>query len=85
MDLDEGQFGGPVIHNRDAVLFEVAARQRYDPLKFEQEREAARETLRQTRLNQMLSSIISQRRDELGGVRYDTQLLRNFELATGEG
>ncbi len=32
------------------------------------------------RLNQMLTSLITQRRDEMG-VRYDPQLLENFELA----
>jgi len=85
MELDTGEFGGPVVHNRDLVLFEVAERQRYDPLKFEQEKDSARETLRQERLAQMLTSVINQRREEMGGVTYDTQLLRNFELTTGEG
>ena len=85
MDLDVGQLGGPLVHNQDAVLFEVTARQRYDPLKFEQEKDSARVNLRQTRLNQMLASVINQRRDELGGVKYDSQLLQNFELAAGEG
>ena len=85
MELDKGQFGGPVVHNRDVVLFEVAERQRYDPLKFEQEKDMARENLRQERLGQMLTSIINQRREEMGGVSYDTQLLRNFELVGGEG
>ncbi len=82
--LDVGQFGGPVSHNRDVILFEVAARQRYDPLKFEQEKDAARDSLRQERLSQMLASIINQRREDMGGVRYDAQLLRNFELVAGE-
>lgn len=84
MQLDVGQFGGPVGHNQDMVLFEVSERQRYDPLKFEQEKDSARESLRQERLAQMLASVINQRREEMGGVRYDPQLLRNFELVAGE-
>lgn len=85
MELNQGEFGGPVVHNRDVILFEVTERQRYDPLKFEQEKDSARENLRQERLGQMLSSIITQRRDELGGVKYDTQLMDNFELGDSEG
>lgn len=85
MELDSGQFGGPIVHNRDVVVFEVTARQRYDPLKFEQEKDAARESLRQSRLAEMLAAVINQRREEMGGVKYDTQLLRNFELLAGEG
>jgi len=85
MDLDNGQFGGPIVHNSDVVLFEVTERQRYDPLKFDQEKDSAREGLRQTRLAEMLASVINQRREEMGGVKYDTQLLRNFELVSGEG
>ncbi len=85
MELDSGQFGGPVVHDRDVVLFEVTERQRYDPLKFEQEKDAAREGLRQARLAEMLAAVVNQRREEMGGVKYDTQLLRNFELVAGEG
>ena len=69
---------------RDVVLFEVSERQRYDPLRFEQEKETVRQSLREESLAQMLDSLISQRRDELG-VEYDTQLLQNFEGAATEG
>jgi peptidyl-prolyl cis-trans isomerase D len=85
LTLDKGQFGGPVVHNRDVVLFEVTDRLRYDPLKFEQERDSARQALRQERVGQILSSVINQRREELGGVHYDAQLLSNFELTAGQG
>lgn len=84
LELDQGAIGGPIVHNRDVVLFEVTERHRYDPLRFEQEKEAARENLRQERLSQMLSSLVAQRRDELG-VHYDSQLLQNFEVSVGEG
>jgi peptidyl-prolyl cis-trans isomerase D len=82
--LDQGGIGGPVVHNRDVVLFEVSERHRYDPLRFEQEKDAARENLRQEQLNQMLASIVEQRREEMG-VQYATQLLQNFEATAGEG
>lgn len=85
MELNSGQFGGPIVHNNDVVLFEVTERQRYDPLEFEQEKVSAREGLRQARLAEMLAAVINQRREEMGGVKYDTQLLRNFELVAGEG
>ena len=78
--LDQGGIGGPVLHNRDLVLFEVSERRRYDPLRFEQEKDAARENLRQERLSQMLASIVAQRREEMG-VQYDSQLLQNFEAS----
>ena len=73
-----------MVHDRDLVLFEVSERHRYDPLRFEQEKDAARENLRQERLGQMLGSIIAQRREEMG-VQYDTQLLQNFAATPGEG
>ncbi len=82
--LDIGDIGDPVVHDRDVILFEVTARQRYDPLRFEQERESAEDRLRQERLGQMLSSIINERRQELG-VRYSPQLVESFELSVGQG
>ena len=80
LDLDVGAIEGPVVHNRDVILFEVINRTHYDPAEFEKEKVEARETLRGERLNQMLTSLITQRRDEMG-VSYDPQLLENFELA----
>ena len=38
--------------------------------------------MRSERLNQLLASLVTQRRDEMG-VTYDEQLLRNFELVPG--
>ena len=51
---------------------------------FEQEKYAARENLRQERLGQMIASIVTQRREEMG-VKYDSQLLQNFEAAASAG
>lgn len=84
LELDEGELGGPLMHNRDVVLFEVTQRTRFDPAEFAQQKGQARENLQQERLNQLLSSLIVQRREELG-VQYDTRLLQNFELTAGGG
>ena len=81
LDMEVGAIDGPVVNNRDVILFEVTDRVFYDPVEFENEKAEARETLRAERVNQILSSLITQRREELG-VRYDPQLLENFELAS---
>jgi peptidyl-prolyl cis-trans isomerase D len=81
LDMEVGAIDGAVVNNRDGILFEVTDRVFYDPVEFENEKVEARETLRAERVNQILSSLITQRREELG-VRYDPQLLENFELAS---
>jgi len=80
--LDAGSFAGPLTHEGQSLLLEVVERQRFDPQEFEAQKQEARESVRSERLNQLLASLISQRRDEMG-VTYDEQLLRNFELVPG--
>jgi peptidyl-prolyl cis-trans isomerase D len=80
--LDVGDFAGPVTHENQALLFEVVERQRFDPQEFEAQKEQVRETVRSERLNQLLASLVTERRDELG-VTYDEQLLQNFNLVPG--
>lgn len=80
--LDVGNFAGPLTHEGQSLLLEVVERQRFDPQEFEAQKQETRETVRSERLNQLLASLISQRRDEMG-VTYDEQLLRNFELVPG--
>lgn len=80
--LEVGDFAGPLQHENQVLLFEVLERQRFDPQEFETQRQEARETVRSERLNQLLASLVTQRRDEMG-VTYDEQLLRNFELVPG--
>lgn len=82
--LEVGDIGGPVVHQRDVVLFEVIERQHFDPAEFMLQREQTAETLRAERLDQMLAALVDKRREELG-VEYDTQLLRNFELVPDAG
>ena len=81
LDMEVGAIDGPVVNNRDVILFEVTDRVLYDPAEFENEKLEARETLRAERVNQILSSLITQRREQMG-VKYDPQLLENFELAS---
>ena len=80
--LEVGDFAGPLRHENQVVLLEVLKRQRFEPQEFETQRQEARETVRSERLNQLLASLVTQRRDEMG-VTYDDQLLRNFELVPG--
>lgn len=80
--LEVGDFAGPLRHENQVLLLEVLERQRFDPQEFETQRQETRETVRSERLNQLLASLVTQRRDEMG-VTYDDQLLRNFELVPG--
>ena len=80
--LEVGDFAGPLRHENQVLLFEVLERQRFDPQEFETQRQETRETVRSERLNQLLASLVTQRRDEMG-VTYDDQLLKNFELVPG--
>ncbi len=80
--LEVGDFAGPLRHENQVLLFEVLERQHFDPQEFETQRQETREAVRSERLNQLLASLVTQRRDEMG-VTYDEQLLRNFELVPG--
>ncbi|MEJ2085577.1 MAG: SurA N-terminal domain-containing protein [Acidobacteriota bacterium] len=80
LDSEVGAVEGPLVQNRDLVVFEVTARTHYDPTEFEKNRDEAKETLRAEKVNQIMTSLINQRREEMG-VRYDPQLLENFNLA----
>ena len=80
--LKVGDFAGPLRHENQVLLFEVLERQRFDPQEFETQRQETRETVRSERLNQLLASLVTQRRDEMG-VTYDDQLLKDFELVPG--
>lgn len=77
--LEAGQLGGPVAHGDNAVLFEVSERVRFDPVKFEAERDQTRDSVRTQRVNQMLTALVGQRREEMK-VTYDTNLLQNLGI-----
>lgn len=82
--LDAGDVGGPVAHGENAVLFEVTERVRFDPVQFAAARDDTRESVRSERLNQMLGSLIEQRREELT-VSYDDNLLQNLGITGADG
>ena len=76
--LDEGAFGGPMQADDGAVLFEVVERLRFDAESFEQEKDSTRLELVNQRANEMLGSLITARREELG-VEYDPSFFENFQ------
>jgi peptidyl-prolyl cis-trans isomerase D len=77
LSLQKGQGGGPVATSQGAVLFEVVDRKAFDPAQFAAAREQTRTTLRQEKAGRLLSSLIEQRRKEMG-VEYDGRLLETF-------
>ncbi|MDX1630247.1 MAG: peptidyl-prolyl cis-trans isomerase [Thermoanaerobaculia bacterium] len=79
LSMGEGEVAGPMTAGDRAVLFEVVSRETFSPEGFARERERIAEQLRQQELNQLLSSLVNQKRRELG-VTYDPQLLESFEL-----
>lgn len=78
LDLETGQIGAPLLHERNAVLFEVTERQLFDAGEFEKAREQTRTAVRNQKLDLVLSALLSQRREELD-VRYDRQLLESLQ------
>jgi hypothetical protein len=80
LELETGDLGGPLVHENSAILFEVTERQRFDPVAFADAKEQTRATVREQKLNLIIGSLVSQRREELG-VRYDSQLLESLQPA----
>ena len=79
MKLQPGQIGGPVTDVQGALLFEVKERKAWDPIQFAGAREQTRTTVQNEKLNQLLASLIAERRRELG-VKYDQQLLDSLGI-----
>ncbi len=82
--LEVDDLGGPLPRGEGAVLFQVSGRQHFDPIAFAETREDTRAQLRAERLNQMLGSLIAQRRTELD-VSYTQQFVDNFESEAQAG
>ncbi len=81
LDLNEGDFGGPVETNDGAVLYQVAIRNRFDLESFAAEKESTLERLREQRATAMMQSLIEQRRAEIK-LSIDPQLQESFALPT---
>jgi peptidyl-prolyl cis-trans isomerase D len=75
--LPPGQIGGPLPYAQGALLFQVTDRKVWDPAKFAAVRAETRSTLQQQRFNQLIGSLVEQRRRELG-VTFNQRLLDSF-------
>ncbi len=78
--LEPGAIGGPLATGEQVVVFQVTARQRFDPAVFAAAKEATRERLSDQRVGELMTSLLAQRRAELD-VRIDPELLENFGVA----
>ena len=79
LDLDAGDFGGPIETSTGAVLFEVVERKHFDARQFEEEKVSTREMLESQQLNEILAVLVDKRRAEMN-IEFDPQLLANFGL-----
>lgn len=77
LSMEVGEVAGPFQEGRDVVLFEVTARTHFEPDKFAEEKDATRGQLENQKYEELLTSLVAQRRDELG-VRYDPQIFETF-------
>ncbi len=76
-----GTLAGPVAVASSAVLYQVAARTGVDPVQLAQQKDSLREQLEQEQMNALLTSLINQRKQEVG-VTYDPQLLEAIQAAS---
>ncbi len=77
LNLDEGQLGGPFTTGASAVLFQVSERQRWTQEGFESSQPATRARLEEGRLEQVLASLIEQRKRDLG-VNYSRSFVERY-------
>lgn len=77
--LEPGSYGEAIAGDRGAVLFEVVAREHASDEDFLAKKDELRDQLVGQEVNSLLSSIIEQKRQELG-VTYGRTLLENFNL-----
>ncbi len=82
MEQPVGTVGGPVSVAGSALLYQVASRTGVDPLQFAQQKDSLRQQLEQEQINALLTSLINQRRQQVG-VTYDPQLLEELGM-TGQ-
>lgn len=76
---EEGAVIGPLEADLGSLLFEVTERTGFDPQELAEQRDEIRERLVGERVNQLLASLIRERRRELG-VRYSDTLLEQFDV-----
>jgi hypothetical protein len=79
---EQGAVGEPVVAGADIVLFEVSERIHFDPAEFATQQGETRAELASERVNQLISTLVSERRSELE-VSYDPNLVANLGLDQG--
>ncbi len=79
-----GTLTGPVAVASSAVLYQVSARTGVDPVKLAEQKDSLREQLEQEQMNALLTSLINQRKQEVG-VSYDPKLLEAIQAAGKPG
>lgn len=75
LGAEEGDIVGPIETPQGPVLFEVTERRGFDPQELASRSEELRASLRQERLNRLLSSLILERRRQEGGIQPSRQLM----------
>jgi parvulin-like peptidyl-prolyl isomerase len=75
--LEVGEVSSAIVHQGDAVLFEVTERTHFDLVQFASERSLLRERLQRERFGELLRGLLAQRREELG-VTYDPRVFETF-------
>ena len=83
LSMEEGEVGGPVETPQGALLYEVSERTTFDPQQFAAAEEQTRQGLLSQRAGLLQSSLIQQRREELG-VTYSRSVVEQYDLAGAE-
>lgn len=79
LGMEAGEISEPVITDQGAVLFEVVERTTFDAEKFATDKASTLETEKQQRLQQLLASVIEERKRDLAP-KYDASLVEEFGL-----
>ncbi len=80
--LEAGDLGGPIVVGTDAFFFRVTERDHADPAGFEEAKDATRQRIARERLEELLGTMVTQRREELE-VTYDPRMSENLGLTGG--
>ena len=81
LSLSVGEWGGPVLSNQGAVLYEVTERKSYDATEFETQKDELREKEEGQRINQLQRALIELRERDLVP-KYSQQVIDTFELSS---
>jgi peptidyl-prolyl cis-trans isomerase D len=74
LGAEQGDLVGPLEVGQGALLFEVTERHGFDPEELERRRQEIRAQVAQERTEQLLSSLILERRRQQGGIRLSREL-----------